>query len=1156
MAATTLATAANASATVPGAIEQSAGSSTSTDDSLAPARRINHSGNDAGSDAGSDDVGPLPIAGIGEAAATLLPVSRRPSGLENASVRGSVVISEVLFNPSAVYDSRGEWFEVVNTTNATIDLSGWTFGDEVYDIHTISDLQIAPGGRAVLARVADSARNGGVEVDYEFGDAVLLYNRGDRIVIRDGAGSISDVVNYGESSFVRPEGRSISYEADSDRASEVANDDGTNWCLATTPMPAGDLASPGAPNQCDDSDASLVITEVMNNPAATSDTVGEWFELRNTGADVDLAGFSVQDDDGEKFTVDSTLKVAAGASVVFARNGDPAVNGGVVADFDYTSKMSLHNTFDELVVTDDRGIQVDAVRWDDGRTFPDPNGASMQLAAVAADNADGANWCLSARRWATGDLGTPGAVGDCDIAEVPLIVITEVMSDPELTPSERSGEWFEIANLGSAPAVLDGFSLRTRSQQHIVSELTVPAGERAVLGVYADPAVNGGVPVDYAYGEDLSLFNAAGVIEIVTPNNISVDRVEYSAASGFPLDKAHSIELGSTATDNALGANWCSTIDRYNDQDFGTPGAAGTCDEPAPIVALQISEVTRNPAVVSDRDGEWFEVFNPTADDIDLLNWSIGDEGSEHYVVRQSVIVPAEGYAVVARSGDQSINGGVSADLVIGDAMVLYNSADEIVIHDQHGRGVDAVRWTSSGLMPRPNGGSMSRTDASLKSFAPSDDPSEWCTTSDQFGAGDTGTPRAANTCTAQPNNAIVINEIHRDPQAEPDAQGEWIELHNRGDQAIDIGGWTLRDDDVDTFVFPPDTVIDGGGHLTAGRNDATLNGGIDMDLLYGIEIINFNTTDELMLFDADLTIVDRVAWNAENGFPKVPGATMSLRDPLIDNAVGANWCAAVTDQGNGDLGTPGAANLCEIPVEPDPTQPTVITHSIFATGDGKCGGDVDLQASTFDVGAVRANDDLTAKTSIGRFRGAVTYGDKVSAAGIVSRSEQPVRSAPYEAVPFGWSIGDFAPGGVRAVAAGDQYHVHDGGLKISGNGVSLPAGIHYVTGDVKFSGSSILLNEVTIVATGEIQMSGSQISLSSFGGELPALMTSYDKCSKDGVKLSTSVLSVTGAVYAPDSQVSVNSSIVEIEKSSFVGSDVTVKASRATLNPLVRRGR
>jgi len=1126
------------------------GSSASNDD-LLPADRIGES--TAPSTEGPSRGGAVPQKDPEERAdptiiqKTLLD-DEVPSGPDDASVVGTVLIDEVLFNPTVVYDSRGEWFEVVNTTDSTIDLSGWTFGDEIYDIHTISELKIAAGERAVLARVADSARNGGIDVDYEFGDAVLLYNSGDRIVLRNSKGSIVDSVNYGEDSFRRPAGKSISFRGDATRSSAAANDDGANWCSATTTLPAGDFGSPGRITECRSSQASLVINEIMNNPSASSDSVGEWFEVTNTGADIDLAGFSVQDDDNEKFTIDGTLKVARGESVVFGTDGDRTVNGGVDVDVDYGDQMRLHNTFDELVITDTFGIQVDAVRYDDGRTFPDPNGASMQLASNRADNAEGANWCLTTTRWAAGDRGTPGTAGSCDAVELASIAITEIMADPESTSSERQGEWFEIENTGDEAAVLDGYSIAFNSRYaHVITKLTVAPGARAVLAVNGDASANGGIDADYAYGEDIPLFNASGTLSIVSPDNRVADQVTYSATTGFPSEKGHSIELASTSVDNTLGANWCVTIDRYNDLDFGTPGTAGSCDEAAPMAPLQISEVMRNPAVVTDRDGEWFELFNPTSDDVDLRNWSIGDEGSERVIVRESVIVPAEGYAIIARNGDSATNGGVTAALALGTDMVLYNSEDEIVIHDQHGRLVDEVRWSNSDLMPRPNGGSMARSAESLAAFAPTDDASEWCTTSDQFGAGDLGTPGAANTCTPDANHDVAINEIHRDPEQEPDSQGEWIELHNSGDADIDISGWTLRDDDSDTFVFPSNTVISAGDYLTAGRNDASLNGGISMDVVYGIEIINFNTTDELMLFDTDLQVVDRVAWTANNGFPKLAGRTMSLRDATLDNSVGANWCAAVTDQGNGDLGTPGAANLCELPIEPAPGQSTAITHSVYATG--ACSGDVTLNGSKLNVGTdIRSNDDVIIAARKGNFDGSVSYADQASIRGNIDFASTPVRSSDWEALDYGWSIEDFAPGGVRAVAAGDDYHYYEQNLDLRGNSVSADGGIAYVNGDVFVYANTVLFNEVTIVATGKIYITATKVSMQSFGEDLPALMSGADGCSENGVLVRASTAALTGAVYAPTAMVDMRASVLDVE-GGFAGNSVYIQASQLRLN-------
>jgi uncharacterized protein len=51
----------------------------------------------------------------------------------------------------------------------------------------------------------------------------------------------------------------------------------------------------------------------------------------------------------------------------------------------------------------------------------------------------------------------------------------------------------------------------------------------------------------------------------------------------------------------------------------------------------------------------------------------------------------------------------------------------------------------------------------------------------------------------------------------------------------------------------------------------------------------------------------------------------MALDDPANDNNVGANWCTASTPYGDGDLGTPGAANDCAS----DPPPPTLVVNEV-----------------------------------------------------------------------------------------------------------------------------------------------------------------------------------------------------------------------------------
>ncbi len=186
------------------------------------------------------------------------------------------------------------------------------------------------------------------------------------------------------------------------------NGKGSSWCAAVSVMRRGDLGSPGALNRCQQSTQHLVITEIMLNPAFTADDRGEYFEVFNPDDQpVDMAGFTVKDDDYDSFTITTSVVVPAHGYALFAEK--QSANGGLKPDYAYGSGMSLQNDTDELVIADRDLVQLDRVRWDNGKTFPDLDGASMSLRDPKLDNSVGGNWCASTTPWAAGDKGTPGA---------------------------------------------------------------------------------------------------------------------------------------------------------------------------------------------------------------------------------------------------------------------------------------------------------------------------------------------------------------------------------------------------------------------------------------------------------------------------------------------------------------------------------------------------------------------------------------------------------------------------------------------------------------------------------------------------------------------------------------------------------------------------
>ncbi|GLB50343.1 lamin tail domain-containing protein [Neptunitalea lumnitzerae] len=168
-----------------------------------------------------------------------------------------------------------------------------------------------------------------------------------------------------------------------------------------------DVICDPCPNEGD-----LIITEIMQNPSAVDDAYGEYFEVYNTtDHDIDMIGLTIGSNYApEEFTITTSLVVAPGAFVVFGKNSDTAANGGVTLDYTYPTTFNLGNSSDRITISCNDDL-IDRVAYDDGATFPDPIGASMELNSEhynSTDNDLGSNWYTATVEYGNGDYGTPG----------------------------------------------------------------------------------------------------------------------------------------------------------------------------------------------------------------------------------------------------------------------------------------------------------------------------------------------------------------------------------------------------------------------------------------------------------------------------------------------------------------------------------------------------------------------------------------------------------------------------------------------------------------------------------------------------------------------------------------------------------------------------
>lgn len=161
----------------------------------------------------------------------------------------------------------------------------------------------------------------------------------------------------------------------------------------------------------------LFISEIMANPAAVSDSRGEWFELFNPTADpVNLRGIDLMDDGGDLHRIESDLLILPGRFLTLARNGDASSNGGFAADYVYAD-FTLSNGADEIVLTRDAN---ELLRLDYAAGFA-VAGRSRELDGLPM-RADNYVLTLAALTYGLGDIGTPGNAGSANpaVSAVPL----------------------------------------------------------------------------------------------------------------------------------------------------------------------------------------------------------------------------------------------------------------------------------------------------------------------------------------------------------------------------------------------------------------------------------------------------------------------------------------------------------------------------------------------------------------------------------------------------------------------------------------------------------------------------------------------------------------------------------------------------------------
>ena len=659
-----------------------------------------------------------------------------------------VEISEVVSSNALSYvdEEYGavDWIELHNAGNGSVSLSGWFLTDKYASLDTdcsLPNISLAPDGYCLIFADKEKAREGRHCLPFGLskeGETLYLYNEEGEQVAQLKVPSLEKDVSWAKS-------RDGSY----------------GYCLAPTPGKANateilDEMPPETEAPADETflgEAPLVISEVVssNGVSLVERPYGavDWIELHNrSDEDVSLAGWYLSDKDAlsEACALPDVTIPARGYYVILA-DTDSAGKG------DRCLPFSIRKAGETLYLFDPGSHQV----------------AALTVPALEKD----VSWALEeSGQYGYCQFPTPGAANTAEIvsklpakaaADAPVpgrrsasqVRINEVCSATD----RREADWIELFNPMDETVDIEGYYLTdsaSDTSRGALPPLTIPANGYLVvsIGAAADPATGLTSFSISSQGETLYLFDGElGLVDMVD---------------------VPPLEAGLVFARDGTGAfGYCG---------MATPGAANgdgiyadVLRDMATDAPLHISEgLFRNRYSAIDAYGDhsdWVELVNRSGSTISLDGYYLSDRKDD---LRQWALPNVElgpgAYLLVFLSGHDEKTGELHAPFSVSErdgGCYLYNARTLEVEHLPYPEGL------------RENVSIGLGEDGSLLYFGY---PTPGYANASGFSQQDV--------C-GLPGGDVLISEVSAGGDA-----GDWIELYNRGAQALDLTGWHLSDDE------------------------------------------------------------------------------------------------------------------------------------------------------------------------------------------------------------------------------------------------------------------------------------------------------------------------------------------------------------------------
>src|ERR1043166_3659640 len=357
------------------------------------------------------------------------------------------------------------------------------------------------------------------------------------------------------------------------------------------------------------------------------------------------------------------------------------------------------------------------------------------------------------------------------------VVISEVMYHPtnrvdgknlEFIEIYNSQPWFEEIGGWRISGAID-YTFPSNTVLQARSFLVVAANPADFLSVYTFTNVFG----PFANGNGLQ--NSSGTLRLRNNQDAIIFEMNYSGDPPFPAGAdgaGHSLVLARPSYGEADPRAWA-----LSDLTGGNPGVADTptANTFGTILINEFLAHTDPPQL------DFIELYNYGNSTINLSGCILTDDPETNKFILPNISIGPRAFV-----GFDETQLGFS----------LSSSGETIFLKQPNGRRViDSVRFGS-----QENGVSTGRYPDGAQSWSRLNAPSP-----------------GTNNAPFKPAD-VVINEIMYDPIS-GDSDDEFVELFNRGTNAVKLGGWHLRD--AISFNIPNGITLPAGGYLVIAKNAA-----------------------------------------------------------------------------------------------------------------------------------------------------------------------------------------------------------------------------------------------------------------------------------------------------------------------------------------------